>query len=129
VSIHESLSPDIPFTNKLAERPKEDILREISIVALLKNSLRSDQAKSLFDPGFLKWIGQGISEEGPVGMKTSGGWKGIIKRHVPGAVKNWLLKSGTVKPGLDGNLLAFRVYIILRMHQILTEDCRRFGPF
>ena len=34
-----------------------------------------------------------------------------------------LMGNGAVKPGLDGNVLAFRVYIIIRMHQILNEDC------
>ncbi len=44
---------------------------------------------------------------------------------VPRAVKDLLLGSGAVRPVLDGNVLAFRVYIIMRMHQMLSEDAGR----
>ena len=33
-----------------------------------------------------------------------------------------MMDSSAVVPGLDGNVLAFRVYIIMRMNQILNDD-------
>jgi hypothetical protein len=126
--IIKPLSPDIPYSWRLATGSKEEILRAGAVIELLKNAFRSEHAESLFPRGFLEWIESGLSETGKVKRMDSSSLKKTISRFIPRPVKETLLARGTVKPSLDGNLLAFRVYIIIKMHQILGEDSHRFGP-
>jgi hypothetical protein len=49
----------------------------------------------------------------------SGSIRKSIRKCIPRAIKNLLMDSGEVKPEFDGYISAFRVYIIMRKHQIL----------
>jgi hypothetical protein len=57
-----------------------------------------------------------------------------IKSLVPRFVKTWLrellkpsLRDKAPRPKVDGNVLAFRVFIIIKMHKTLKSDSTKFG--
>ena len=124
--IIKPISPEVPYADKLAIASLEDILRNGSIGELLNDTLNSDYARTLFSSEFLDWVTKGISSAGTFSSKRSGSLRKSLKKRTPRFIKDLLMDSGAVKPELDGYILAFRVYIIIRMNQILSEDSSRF---
>lgn len=123
--IIKTITPEVRYADKLATAKLEDILSNSSVVDLLHNTIQGDYARSLFSPEFLKWIDSGISSESTSLRKMSFSLKKLVRKLIPRSIKHLLMGSGAVKPKLNGNILAFRVYIISRMHEILSEDCNR----
>ena len=127
--IVDSVCPDIPYADHAGLAPASlgEILREGDVVHLLREAIRSEGAAELLGREFLSWIESGISS-GPEKKAKMGGSLGKLKKMVPKSIRARLLSSGLAKPATDGNILAFRVYIILRMHKILKEDSLRSDP-
>ena len=123
--IIKKTTPEVPYADKLATAKLEDILRNSSIVDLLKDTIQGDYARNIFSSEFLEWVDKGITSGRTYSNMKSDTIRKSIRKLIPRAIKNLLMDSGAVRPGLDGNVLAFRVYIIIRMHQILSEDCNR----
>jgi hypothetical protein len=66
---------------------------------------------------------------GQVAVRSHGGsFKQALKRRLPWRfIKNLLRGSGVSSLRVNGNILAFRVAIAVRMHRMLSEDSRRVG--
>ncbi|MBU8869995.1 MAG: hypothetical protein KOO60_03860 [Gemmatimonadales bacterium] len=118
----DAVSPDVPYADKEANSSPENILRKGPVVELVLDTLGSDYSRTLFSPEFLEFIMDGMVVEGPAGHKKSSPLKSRIKRLVPAAIKNFLRDSGVSSFRLDPNKLAFRVYIIIRMHKMMSRD-------
>ncbi len=127
IEMVNAVAPDLPYADKdkLAPESLEDILRKGPIVELMLGTLHGDHARSLFSPEFLTWIERGITPGDSSRSSNTGSLKKKLKKLIPKSIRERLLGSGAVKPSVDGNLLAFRVYILIRMHQILSEDCNK----
>ena len=94
----------------------------------MSNELRSDTAHGLFSRDFLDFIAAGMATgEVAVGSDRRS-FKQALKRRLPRHfIKNLLRDRGVSSLRVDGNVLAFRVAIAVRMHRMLTEDSSRVG--
>jgi hypothetical protein len=123
--IVNTITPKVAYANKGANASVEDILRGSPVVELLYNTLRCDYSRTLFSSEFLNYVTKGIAFDGSSNNKTPSS----LKKPIPGFVEtlNLLKDSSAGLPTVDANILAFRVYIIIRMHQILSEDCNKIS--
>ena len=121
--IVKKVSPDIPMATRSANDSTVNILRSNTMVQLIRKELATDLALSLFTPEFLKFVCDEIKEK-KIQVTFPNKSFGIIaslKRFIPQKMRFWFRNMG-VSPSLDGNKFAFRVFIILRMNQILNQD-------
>jgi hypothetical protein len=125
--IVNTISPKIQYASKGANASLKNILRKSTVVELLYNTLQSDYAKTLFSSEFLSYIIKGIILDASSGNKIFDFFNKFIKKLRARFIRKFFKLNAVVLPGVDGNILAFRVYIIIRMHQILTEDCSKIS--
>ena len=119
-----SKSPKIDFATSEAIASRREILKQKDFVEFLKNELSSDSAKKLFSTEFLDFILMGVKSEGAQKSKASSrSLKSFIKRLFPNFLRASLKRVSPKK--LDHNTLAFRVFLISRMNQVLTESANR----
>jgi asparagine synthetase B (glutamine-hydrolysing) len=121
------MSPQINFATQRADASPSNILMENQFVNLLKNELGSIDAKSLFPDDFLDFILKGIRSESRVAAKKvdSSSLKTRINKLVPPFIKNFLREKYLLH-SIDPNVLAFRVFLITRMNNILKNDCSKY---
>lgn len=124
--IVNKLEPNIPIANKGANDSLFNILRKNKFNDLLKHEIDSDSAKLIFGSKFVKIIMKGIENEKPKAKNKKTSIKKRISFLIPQQMKN-LLRKKVFRPRVDNYLLAFRVFIICRMHKTLAKDSQRFG--
>uniref|UniRef100_UPI001E3F99AA hypothetical protein n=1 Tax=Nocardia farcinica TaxID=37329 RepID=UPI001E3F99AA len=90
-------------------------------VKLLRMEMESEYAQRLLGDEFIKRIRDGIKSEtrGRSGYRQYTSKMG--KRIIPGFMKS-VVRDRFAKPEIDNNVLAFRVFTIVRMHKMLTAD-------
>lgn len=120
-SIVNTIGPNIAYADKGANLPPRDILRKKEVVNLLKQKIQSEHARDIFGPDFVSFILKGI-KTGSVNQASKRSLEQKIIRLIPPFIKNRVSK--VYSPAIDGNILAFRAYIIIRMHEILSNDCK-----
>lgn len=121
--IVNSLSPEINYATSATSSSLSDILKQENIVKIMKSDLSSEEAKRLFNAEFLNFVLRGLSMtekkesfEFQSSLPTS-----LAGRIIPRFIKEALRKM-LISPRVDGNVLAFRVLIIIRMYRILSYD-------
>lgn len=119
--IVNSVSPDVPYASEGANENLNSVLRRREIVELIRNKLQSNGAEGIFKRDFLEHVLRGIRDEDSSG-KESKRTRRNIRSLVPRFMKDWL-RDQVAKPSLDGNCLAFRVFLVVRMHEVLSSDC------
>lgn len=121
--IVKSLSPEIDFSTSASSTPPEEILKRRHMVKLLENELNSENARRIFPSEFLDFVKKGIiSRDQPV--PANGGSSQVrssFKKIIPQFVKD-VIRSEIALPVIDSNLLAFRVFMICKMFQTLSND-------
>lgn len=125
-SIVESISPNVPFATKGANAYLKDILRSRAFAELLKSEICSDYATNLFGEKFTDLIIKGIKVGEVKPRMKKRNIKSLINSMLPKSIKN-ILRDTIASPTVDSNILAFRVYIIIKMHKMLTEDSNRMS--
>ena len=114
-------SPKIGFATSEAIASRIRILKQKELIEFLKNELSSSSAKKLFSTEFLDFILMGAKSEGVQKSKASSSSLRLsIKRHMPSLLKASLKRVSPKK--LDHNTLAFRVFLVSKMHHVLTES-------
>ena len=119
--IVDSVSPDVPYATEGANANPYGLLRKREVVELMRKELQSERARRIFNTPFLEYVLRGMHDEKSADKQGNARSRRGIKSFVPHAVKAWL-RALAPKPALDGNILAFRVFIILRMDRILSSD-------
>jgi hypothetical protein len=119
--IVHAISPNVPYASKEANATPKDLLKKKEIVELIKAKLQSEYARQIFGTEFINYVVAGIQLENFSNQATTKKIKMAVKSVVPRFVRNRLRDNG-LKAKVDGNTLAFRVYIIVRMHEILRAD-------
>lgn len=120
--IVNSVGPDVQYANEGANASPNSVLRKREIVELMRNKMQSEAAKQVFKKDFLETISHGMRVENSANKgKHDNRWKNV-KSLVPPFIKN-RIRDLVAKPSLDGNVMAFRVYLILRMHEVIHSDC------
>ena len=127
-----SISPMVDFATKNdgANASLNNILRQEKITTMLKKELSSNNAKSIFPAEFLDYILAGIKTERQIKTNKSSltSLKSSIKRIAPIPIINAIqfiknaMRQARGLPSIDHNRLAFRVFLICRMHTILHDD-------
>lgn len=119
--IVNSVSPDVPYANEGANANPNSLLRKREVVELMRNEIQSEGAKRIFNRDFLEYVLRGIRGESSSNKETKKkAWRDI-KWLVPHFVRT-RIRELVAKPSLDGNVLAFRVFLILRMRKVLNSD-------
>ena len=115
------ISPNIPYANKEANAAPKNLLKKKEIVEVIKAKLKSESAKHLLGRDFVNYVLAGIQPENFSSQGATEKIKMAVKSAIPRFIRNRLRDNG-LKAKVDGNTLAFRVYIIVRMHEILSSD-------
>jgi len=116
--------PRVRFANSDANASASDILRSPEFSDLLQSEIGSDYAVSLFGYKFTNKVRGGI-KNGEKKTKTYRQYiRAFASQAVPTAVKVGL-RDRFPKPEVDPNILAFRVFMVARMHKLLTADAGR----
>jgi hypothetical protein len=118
-----SLSPNIPFATQGANSKLSDILKQKQVVELIVQELSSKEAKKLFSAEFLNYILKNItnSDKKNLDRANSSSHKELIRKIIPLFLKNAFRFKDSSIVNIDFNVLAFRIYIIVRMNNILME--------
>ena len=122
-TIVQSLSPDVGYARYLATEFTAGILESPRIVELLREDLSSNRADVVVPREFIKYVLSGLAMS--VRHRRPMGWRSL--RRLAGAhLPSWIVRKRKKKtsrtPTLDPNALAFRVYLVARMHDMLAED-------
>jgi hypothetical protein len=124
--IVRSISPKIRFAEHRAIESRENILRNRKIVNTVIKELNTDNAKSVFSGEFLAHVLRQIDTSQDTTHSSLSSLKKAIKPFVPKAIRR-SVKKAPVKPRMDYNVLAFRIYLILAMNRIMTADAAASG--
>ncbi len=119
-----AIGPNVPFANKGANANPKQILGSKALVELLKSEIGSNYANSLFGEMFAKYIFDGIKESQPKAKTRRQKFKEGIRLILPQFIKDFI-RSKTLRPRIDSNVLAFRVFIIIKMHKTLEADAAK----
>ena len=124
--IVRSMSPDIPFARRPAVSNYADILKSPRVVARVAAELNTEGARDLLSDDLIDLV---LSQM----IVDDRRWRSITE-PMSSRIKQRLLKrldalsrKGTPKPMMDFNVMAFRTYIISRMHRILSDDAHALG--
>ncbi len=126
-SLVYSLSPPIPIAEHPATDSARGILREPEMVEAMSEELLSSQAELLIPRELTApLVGRlQFSSGAPAEAQRPAATRGLLSR-LPEPIREWLRERGraVVKPSLDPHGLAFRAYIVCRMHALLAEDAK-----
>jgi len=119
--IVDSLSPSIEYADKGANAKRQGIMQSTSFAAILRKELTSSTATALFSNEFISKVLANLKSEDK-NTKIKKSFKQRIIRYVP----LWFLKNkavvGAPDAKVDYNVLAFRIYIAIKMFGFLTDD-------
>ncbi|HEV8507568.1 MAG TPA: asparagine synthase-related protein [Chitinophagaceae bacterium] len=120
--IVRAMSPKVGFATSSANAWVGDIFQEKRLVEFLKSELSSVDAKKLFTEEFLDFILKGIKSETKEknSKARSNSLRSYAKRYLPLFLIRAMRKVSP--PVVDRNILAFRVFLIYKMNEILKED-------
>lgn len=118
-----SLSPKIVFASQGANAKPSDILKQKQFAELLIQELSSKDSIELFPKELISTILKNIkkSETEKKDKAYSFSLKSSIKIFIPQFLKRAFKNIVPSKTIIDYNILAFRIYIIIRMNKILKE--------
>jgi hypothetical protein len=120
--IVKNISPQIEYASSSAIARLDNVFKSEKAVVLLKAELSSPEAKSLFQPEFLHYILTNLKADDSIHPgKRKPGLISLLKLYLPQSVKYRLIAMRN-KSKLDFNKLAFRIYMVVKMHRILVED-------
>ena len=119
-TIVDKLSPNERFASSSSTSTVEDFFEQEEMVNIIKKELVSPLAAKIFTTDFLSFVLSKIRIKNPK-KSTSSSWMIRIKRMIPKNFKRKLIKNMFVAK-MDMNLLAFRMFLILRMIKIFEED-------
>ncbi len=124
--IVRKMSPNIAYATERAIAFTDDVLKRHQVTELLKKELRVTQEKELFSNELIEDVLNNMAVINTNPKRKSARLKNVVKAIIPRKVKT-LIRRSQNKMSIDYNLLAFRIYIVSKMHKILTSDSRALG--
>jgi len=119
-TIVHCLSPEVGFAKYWAAEPATRILESPRIVDVLREYLSSSHAEVVVPREFTRYVLDGLAMR--AGSRRPPGWRNL-RRMAASYLPSWIMKRKTSQASaLRPNLLAFRVYLMARMHDLLAED-------
>lgn len=121
----EDLSPSIEFARQDSVPLNRQVLEDSMYAEFLKNFLRSTDEGQPFSKKFIEEVTEGVQvRNNPPNNSSIKKMLKKLKVKTPAFVKR-IIRSHIKPRSLNPNLLAFRVYMIIRMTQILREDAAK----
>ncbi len=114
--IVDSISPKIDFATKNSTASFEKIFSQKNILNLMIEELTSKRAQKIFSKSFLEEVSKKAKEKKIYKIRL----KKLIKKCIRVATNKGSKKNPPTT--LDAHRLLFRVYLIIRMDAILTQD-------
>ena len=112
------LSPAIPFAEKPAIAPAVNYLNNSTAARLFKDEMEDVRGRNILPNHFLDWVENGIKSSSINGAPAE---RPTVKEFIPSSMRP-LLKSLYGKQNISINHLAFRIYIIGRIINIIEKD-------
>lgn len=121
-----SISPDVPFATVGANAENSGVLKLRQVVDLVKSEITSDTARMFFPPEFIEGVVTNLKVLDQTQLRnerkeSSASIKAITKKLLPSGFKNLIKTKVLSTPALDYNILAFRMYIVIRMRKLLID--------
>lgn len=119
--IVRSVTPDIDFARYPAVANPKDILKQQPVVKLLKDELEEQKSNHILSKELVSTVISQIVIKDATQKVNRRSFKDRAKKFVPFGLKK-VIKKKLSKPCVDFNILAFRLYIIGKMYQMLRDD-------
>lgn len=123
--IVERRTPPVRFAEHHAIQALEGYLSNADVVRVLSAEL-FEQPVGIFSDTFLGTLQSGMRVRGPEAQRWM--FKAALRRLLPLSWMRRLQRARSrvtfVRPTLDGNSLAFRAFLVSRMHRLLESDAR-----
>lgn len=119
--IVEEITPDFPIATFGANSNLKKILKNKKIIQFLLREIQSDEAQSLLGKEFISFIIDCVKEHSTNSHSLKKGLKKYLSIILPKTAKKWIRKKAPY-PKLAPDLFLFRVYIIVKMFQIFSDD-------
>jgi hypothetical protein len=119
--IVDELCPDIPIAQKGANKPIGDILSSSEMCDEVINCFKSWSETDVVEKDVVEYVSLKLANKGA--LKSSK--IEIMKKWIPKKLFR-MIKGSTPKRILDWNILAFRLYIIIRMGRMFNQDAKLF---
>lgn len=116
----KKMFPEIPYAKRDSIEELESILNNDQIKAVLRSELLTRLDSNILPDEFVKAVADGI-EKSSQRRSVLRILKKYYRSYVPMPVRNVIHKSVSYIP-LDNRRIALRVLIVLRMHELLSND-------
>jgi hypothetical protein len=134
IDLVKRISPDVPYANIREGDQLLGVLRRTGTIAFLKRELQSEAARSVMSRAILDGIverlpnidAESLDRHHPLVYSQQ-----VVKwarAKLPAALKRRLKRFISVPP-LDSCLLAFRAWIVVRIHLLLEEDAKALDEY
>jgi hypothetical protein len=123
-AVVDSIGPRIRIARYPANIELQAVLKSSEVVPLLRATLSSDTARGIFTESFLELVGGNLAvESGAAGAGSNSRLRTLTRRLARLVIRarGSGSSSGTM---IDFNTLTFRIFLICRMHELLSEDAR-----
>ena len=118
------LSPPIGFAVRPSIESPRNILKQEQFVSLFLDTFDSLSARRVLPDRLLRFLAShvAVAKESERRRSRVRPWRPVLSA-IPAGMRR-LAKRAFQRPVLDANVMAFRAYIICRMHEILGEDAQ-----
>lgn len=118
--IMKSVNPKgIPYSKRDSNTLLRNAVKKENFVELLKKELSSSYATNLFPKSFLDEVLLNLKVQDINNRPSNKEWLLKFKSILPKRIKSFIAQNNP-KLNLDENILAFRIYIICRMHRTFS---------
>jgi asparagine synthetase B (glutamine-hydrolysing) len=134
VEITDKIGPDIPYAERAAIDTSLGVFRTKPVVGMIRDELGSAGASAVLPKSVLDFVRASVRTSE---ARTAARPETHAKYAVPKAIRKpmgeltakprAILRERFKKPALDPNVMAFRAFLVSRMHRILDEDSRLLG--
>lgn len=128
IKIVNSITPDVPFAKRDATAKVSGVLKQKQIVELISKELTSNTANELFPQEFLTDVLNNINILEVEKEKSTEAFSVVlfIKRITPRFLKSFMRSKAPslTLPSIDYNVLAFRIYMVVKMNQMLKNNLK-----
>jgi Asparagine synthase len=119
--IVNQLSPKIEFARYSATMEAKNVLKNKEVVSYIKNYLKTTD-QQIFKKEDIEFVLARMNVNNDFHKKTI---KQKVKEKLPRNIKN-LLSNNIIKSNIDYNVVAFRLFIIFKMQNLLLNDALLF---
>ena len=112
-----AIGPKIGMARYPANAERSSVLKNPDVVSLLRDALRSPAARSIFPDSFLRLVDAKLAQRNLTARSDRTSQLGRLIGRIAAAGP----RSSPARM-IDFNTAAFRIYLICRMHELLTGD-------